>query len=46
MQVIFNRNGTPTIHNVLLNTIDVEHGYVEITFDDKREDDLICRRVQ
>ena len=34
MQVIFNRSGTPTIHNVLLNTIDVEHGYVEITFDD------------
>ena len=41
MQVIFNRNGTPTIHNVLLNTIDVEHGYVEITFDDNREDNLV-----
>lgn len=38
MQVIFNRNGTPTIHNVLLNTIDVEHGYVEITFDDNRHE--------
>lgn len=36
MQVIFNRNGTPTIHNVLLDTIDVKHGYVEITFDDNR----------
>lgn len=33
MQVIFNRSGTPTIHNVLLDTIDVEHGCVEITFD-------------
>ena len=38
MQVIFNRNGTPTIHNVLLNTIDVEHGYVEITFDDNKHE--------
>ena len=39
MQVIFiNKNGTPTIHNVLLNTIDVEHGYVEITFDDNRHE--------
>ena len=38
MQVIFNRSGTPTIHNVLLNTIDVEHGYVEITFDDNRHE--------
>ena len=47
MQVILiNRSGIPTIHNVLLNTIDVEHGYVEITFDDNREDNLICRRVQ
>ena len=34
MQVIFNRNGTPTIHNVLLDTIDAERGCVEITFDD------------
>ena len=34
MQVIFNRSGTPTINNVLLDTIDVEHGCVEITFDD------------
>lgn len=33
MQVIFNRSGTPTINNVLLDTIDVEHGCVEITFD-------------
>ena len=36
MQVIFNRDGTPnipTINNVLLDTIDVEHGCVEITFD-------------
>ena len=46
MQVIFNRNRTPTIHNVLLNTIDVEHGYVEITFDDNREDNLVWARVQ
>ena len=38
MQVIFNRSGTPTIHNVLLNTIDVEHGYVEIIFDDNRHE--------
>ena len=41
MQVIFNRNGTLTIHNVLLDTIDVKHGYVEITFDDNREDNLV-----
>lgn len=34
MQVIFNRSGTPTIHNVLLDTIDTEHDCVEITFDD------------
>ena len=34
MQVIFNRSGTPTIHNVLLDTIDAERGCVEITFDD------------
>lgn len=34
MQVIFNRSGTPTIHNVLLDTIDTECGCVEITFDD------------
>lgn len=33
MQVIYNRSGTPTINNVLLDTIDVEHGCVEITFD-------------
>ena len=46
MQVIFNRNGTLTIHNVLLNTIDVEHSYVEITFDDNREDNLVWARVQ
>ena len=46
MQVIFNRSGTPTIHNVLLDTIDVEHGYVKITFDDNREDNLIWARVQ
>ena len=38
MQVIFNRSGTPTIHNVLLDTIDVEHGYVEITFDDNKHE--------
>lgn len=41
MQVIFNRNGTPTIHNVLLNTIDVEHGYVEITFDDDNRHEFV-----
>ena len=34
MQVIFNRSGTPTINNVLLDTIDAERGCVEITFDD------------
>ena len=37
MQVIFHESGTsniPTINNVLLDTIDVEHGRVEITFDD------------
>ena len=38
MQVIFNRSGTPTIHNVLLDTIDVEHGYVEITFGDNKHE--------
>ena len=38
MQVIFNRNGTPTIHNVLLDTIDTKHGYVEIIFDDKKHE--------
>lgn len=41
MQVIFNRNGTPTIHNVLLDTIDVEHGYVEITFDDDNRHEFV-----
>ena len=41
MQVIFNRNGSPTIHNVLLNTIDVEHGYVEITFDDDNRHEFV-----
>ena len=41
MQVIFNRNGTPTIHNVLLNTIDVEHDYVEITFDDDNRHEFV-----
>ena len=41
MQVIFNRNGTPTIHNVLLNTIDVEHGYAEITFDDDNRHEFV-----
>lgn len=41
MQVIFNRSGTPTIHNVLLNTIDVEHGYVEITFDDDNRHEFV-----
>ena len=41
MQVIFNRNGTPTIHNVLLNTIDVEHSYVEITFDDDNRHEFV-----
>ena len=41
MKVIFNRNGTPTIHNVLLDTIDVEHGYVEITFDDDNRHEFV-----
>ena len=41
MQVIFNRNETPTIHNVLLNTIDAEHGYVEITFDDDNRHEFV-----
>ena len=42
MQVIFiNRSGIPTIHNVLLNTIDVEHGYVEITFDDDNRHEFV-----
>ena len=41
MQVIFNRSGTPTIHNVLLDTIDVEHGYVEITFDDDNKHEFV-----
>ena len=41
MRVIFNRSGTPTIHNVLLNTIDVEHGYVEITFDDDNRHEFV-----
>ena len=38
MQVIFNRNGTPTIHSILLDTIDTEHGYVEITFNDNKHE--------
>lgn len=38
MQVIFNRSGTPTINNVLLDTIDTEHDCVEITFDDNRHE--------
>ena len=38
MQVIFNRSGTPTIHSVLLDTIDTKHGYVEIIFDDNRHE--------
>ena len=41
MQVIFNRSGTPTINNVLLDTIDVEHGYVEITFDDDNRHEFV-----
>ena len=41
MQVIFNRSGTPTIHNVLLDTIDVEHGYVEIIFDDDNRHEFV-----
>ena len=41
MQVIFNRSGTPTIPNVLLDTIDVEHGYVEITFDDDNSHEYV-----
>ena len=41
MQVIFNRNGTPTIHNVLLDTIDTKHGYVEITFDDDNRHEFV-----
>ena len=41
MQVIFNRSGTPTINNVLLDTIDVEHGYVEITFDDGNRHEFV-----
>ena len=39
MQVIFNRSGTsniPTINNVLLDTIDVEHDGVEIIFDNTK----------
>lgn len=35
MQVIFTKRA-PTIHNVLLDTIDVKHNCVEITFDDNR----------
>lgn len=38
MQTIFNRDGTPTIHNVLLDTLDKEHGFVDITFDDERHE--------
>ena len=38
MQVIFNRSGTPTINNVLLDTIDIKHDCVEITFDDNRRE--------
>ena len=41
MQVIFNRNGTPTIHNVLLDTIDAERGCVEITFDDDNKHEFV-----
>lgn len=38
MQTIFNRDGIPTIHNVLLDTLDKEHGFVDITFDDERHE--------
>ena len=38
MQVIFHRSGTPTINNVLLDTIDIKHDCVEITFDDNRRE--------
>ena len=38
MQVIFNRSRTPTINNVLLDTIDTEHDCVEITFDNNRHE--------
>ena len=41
MQVVFDRNGTPTIHNVLLDTIDVKRGCVEITFDDGNRHKLV-----
>ena len=41
MQVIFNRSGTPTIHNVLLDTIDTKHGYVEIIFDDNNRHEFV-----
>ena len=34
MQVIFHGSDKPTINSVLLDTIDVERGCVEITFDD------------
>ena len=37
MQVIFTKR-TPTIHNVLLDTIDTEHDCVEITFDDNKHE--------
>lgn len=34
MQTIFNRDGTPTIHNVLLRTLNIKNGFVDIIFDD------------
>ena len=41
MQVIFHENDKPTINSVLLDTIDVEHGCVEITFGDGNTHELV-----
>ena len=41
MQVIFHGSDKPTINSVLLDTIDVKHGCVEIAFDDNNRHELV-----
>ena len=41
MQVIFHGSDKPTINSVLLDTIDVERGCVEIAFDDNNRHELV-----
>lgn len=40
MQTIFNRDGTQTIHNLLLDTLDTKNRTVNITFDDNRSEPI------